>query len=83
MGYISGAQMKATGEIGMKITAAQREYFRYTGVSAEAERRGMGASRPELAWARGAKQQDEEQMHAGSPAADQSGPDQSKEKSRK
>jgi hypothetical protein len=35
-----------------KITAAQREYFRYRGVSAEMERRGLGSSRPELAWAR-------------------------------
>ncbi len=34
-----------------KITPAQREYFRYQGVSAELERRGYGSSRPELSWA--------------------------------
>ena len=34
-----------------KITLAQREYFRYQGVSAEYERRGYGSSRPGLAWA--------------------------------
>jgi hypothetical protein len=34
-----------------KITAGQREYFRYSGVSAEVERRGLASSRPDLAWA--------------------------------
>ena len=34
-----------------KITAAQRKYYRYRGVSAELEQRGLGCSRPELAWA--------------------------------
>ena len=48
--------MKAVGEIGLKITPAQREYFRYTGVSAELERRGAGTSRPELAWIRRSRQ---------------------------
>lgn len=67
MEHTSGAQMKAAGEIGMKITAAQREYFRYTGVSAEVERRGMGASQPKLAWAKRVKQQEEERKPAGSP----------------
>lgn len=43
--------MKSAGLIGMKITAAAREYFRYTGLSAELERRGLGSSRAELAWA--------------------------------
>jgi hypothetical protein len=42
--------MKPVGEIGLKITSAQREYFRYTGASAELERRGAGSSRPEVAW---------------------------------
>jgi len=28
----------------MKISAAQREYYRYTGVSAEVERHGRGAN---------------------------------------
>lgn len=80
--------MKSTGEIGMKITTAQREYFRYTGVAAEVERRGMGTSRPELAWAKRVKRQEGEQKHTGSPspdgsASDPSGRDESKEKSRK
>ena len=43
---------------GLKITAAQREYFRHTGSSAELERRGMGTSRPELAWSRRLAQQE-------------------------
>jgi len=34
----------------MKITAAQREFRRYTGISADVERRGLGASRIENAW---------------------------------
>ena len=42
--------MKTTAEIGMKITAAQREFCRYTGISADVERRGLGASRIENAW---------------------------------
>lgn len=42
--------MRTTCELGLKITAAQREYYRYTGPSAEAERRGVGYSPPELAW---------------------------------
>jgi hypothetical protein len=29
---------------GIKITAAQREYYRYTGVSEEVERRGRGSN---------------------------------------
>ncbi|MGA7522351.1 MAG: hypothetical protein WBW84_07695 [Acidobacteriaceae bacterium] len=44
--------MKTTAEIGMKITATQREFRRYTGVSAEVERRGFGASRLDLCWGR-------------------------------
>jgi len=42
--------MRTTRELGLKITAAQREYYRYTGPFAEIERRGAGSSRPELAW---------------------------------
>ncbi len=34
-----------------KITFALREYYRYSGVSAELERKGYGSSRPELCWA--------------------------------
>ena len=51
--------MRSVGEIGMKITQAQREYFRYTGVSAELERRGAGCSLPELTWARRSESQTE------------------------
>ncbi|MGA2046382.1 MAG: hypothetical protein ABSG96_01765 [Terracidiphilus sp.] len=42
--------MKSIADIGLKITARTREYYRYTGVSAELERRGAGSSRPKLAW---------------------------------
>jgi hypothetical protein len=42
--------MRTVAELGLKITAAQREYCRYTGLSAEVERQGAGSSRPELAW---------------------------------
>jgi hypothetical protein len=52
--------MKSVKEIGLKITAAQREYFRYTGASAELEKRGAGSSRPDLAWVRRQKQQEQE-----------------------
>jgi hypothetical protein len=56
--------MKSAAEIGMKITAAQREYFRYTGVSSEMERRGLGVSRPGLAWTRRVRQQEAERVDA-------------------
>jgi hypothetical protein len=56
--------MKSAGEIGLKITAAQREYFRYTSVSAEMERRGLGVSSPELAWARRVKQEEQRRDQA-------------------
>ena len=32
------------GEFGVKITSAQREYYRYTGVSADIERQGTGSN---------------------------------------
>jgi hypothetical protein len=51
--------MKSVGEIGMKITAAQREFYRYTGPAAELERRGAGSSRPDLAWVRRSTKQTE------------------------
>jgi hypothetical protein len=35
----------------IKITPALREYFHYSDISAELERRGYCSSRPELAWA--------------------------------
>jgi hypothetical protein len=39
--------MKRVAEIGMKIDGRQREYYRYTGASAEAEAAGKGASHTE------------------------------------
>jgi len=44
--------MKSTAEVGMKVSAGQREYYRYAGESAELERRGAGSSRAALAWIR-------------------------------
>jgi hypothetical protein len=52
--------MKSVGQFGMKITPAQREYYRYTGPSAELERQGGGSSRSDAAWIRRSKQQDAE-----------------------
>jgi hypothetical protein len=49
--------MKTVGEIGLKITSALREYYRYTGASAELERRGVGSSRPDVSWVRRQKQE--------------------------
>jgi hypothetical protein len=46
------SRMKTTAEIGLKIPPAQREFYRYTGISAEMERRGLGASRVDNAWVR-------------------------------
>jgi len=44
--------MSSLSTPGLKITLAQREYFRYTGISAERVRLGFGAARLEAAWAR-------------------------------
>jgi hypothetical protein len=41
-----------------KVTAGQRAYFLYGGVSAEAERQGLGSSQPLLAWAKRQKQRE-------------------------
>ncbi|MGO9339313.1 MAG: hypothetical protein ACLPY1_17595 [Terracidiphilus sp.] len=54
--------MKSVADIGMKISARQREYYRYTGASAELERRGAGSSRPELAWSRRSQKQEAERQ---------------------
>jgi hypothetical protein len=53
--------MKSTAEIGLKITSAQREFYRYTGASAALERRGAGSSRPALAWAQRQKQEERQE----------------------
>jgi hypothetical protein len=49
--------MKSLGEVGLKITLAQREFNRYTGASAALERRGAATSRPDQAWVRRQKQE--------------------------
>jgi hypothetical protein len=56
--------MKSPKEIGLKITAALREYYRYTGVSARLEQRGAGSSRAEVAWLRRSKQDNGEDRSA-------------------
>jgi hypothetical protein len=61
--------MKSVGEIGLKITSALREYYHYTGASAELERRGAGTSRPYLAWVRRSKQKDGEGRSESEPDA--------------
>jgi hypothetical protein len=43
-----------------KITPALREYYRYRGISADLKRRGLGSSRPQLAWAIRQKQHEPE-----------------------
>jgi len=55
--------MSSVGEIGLKITLAQREFYRYTGASAALEQRGAGASRHDLAWVR--RQVEEKQSRGG------------------
>jgi hypothetical protein len=51
-----------------RITRALREYYRYTGPSAEVEKIGYGCSRPGLAWAVREKQR---QQQASSPKQNQ------------
>lgn len=51
----------AVHEFGVKITAAQREYYRYTNVSAEVQRRGLrGPSRPDFSRLSSSEQQEED-----------------------
>lgn len=52
--------MKSTGEMGLKITLEQREFYRYGGAAAELERRGAGSSRASLAWVTRARKQERE-----------------------
>jgi len=54
--------VKTIADIGLKIPARIREYYRYTGVSAELERGGAGSSKPELSGQRRKKQQDEDRQ---------------------
>jgi hypothetical protein len=69
--------MNSVGEIGLKITPAQCEYFRYTGASAELERRGAGTSRPDLAWVRRARQLDQNLRAEPQPKTENTSQDQS------
>jgi predicted alpha/beta-hydrolase family hydrolase len=64
--------MKSTEEIGLKIFAAQRAHYRYSGVSAEMEKRGVGASRFELSWVQRHKQEEKRNL----PDAENGSPDQ-------
>jgi len=50
-------KLKSVAEIGLKITRAQREYYRYTGASAQLELRGAGSSRASATWVRRTKEQ--------------------------
>ena len=52
-----------------KITAKQREYFRYSGASAEVKRRGLGSSQPKLALAKRRKQRESSNAPASEVAA--------------
>ncbi|MFI5103792.1 MAG: hypothetical protein ACHP79_02605 [Terriglobales bacterium] len=55
----------AIREFGVKITAAQREYYRYTNVSAEVQQRGLrGPSRPDFSRLRSIEQQEEHRSDA-------------------
>ena len=42
---VFGRRKEIVERFGLKITSAQREYYRYTGVSAEVERHGIGSNR--------------------------------------
>jgi hypothetical protein len=42
--YAAFGRRNIVETFGVKITSAQREYYRYTGVSAEVERHGMGSN---------------------------------------
>ena len=55
----------STRQFGMKITAAQREYYRYTGVSADVERRGRGSNSHDFTRLPRDKQQETEKGNAG------------------
>jgi hypothetical protein len=59
--------MRSAAEIGLKITAAVFPLHRRVG--GRGTPRGMGCSRPEIAWARRVKRQEEEQR-AGSVGRD-------------
>jgi len=49
----------------MKITAAQREYYRYTAVSADVERRGRGSNTHDFTRLPKDKQQETRKADAG------------------
>jgi hypothetical protein len=49
----------------MKIAAAQREYYRYSGVSADVERRGLGSNSHDFTRLPKGKQQQTRKADAG------------------
>jgi len=55
----------STQEFDMKITAAQREYYRYSGVSAGVERRGRGSNSHDFTRVPKDKQQETRKADAG------------------
>jgi hypothetical protein len=46
--YILLMSTKDFREVGLKITSAHREYYRYTGVSAEVQRHGFRGRHPDF-----------------------------------
>ena len=53
------ARSTSVQEVGLKITSPQREYYSYTGASAEAQRQGLrGWPRPDFARFGGSKQRE-------------------------
>jgi len=62
--------MRSVAEFGLKISAALPENYRYSGVSAELERRGAGSSRPELSWVWRRKREEERQNDIDKNAGD-------------
>ena len=61
--------MRSILEIGLKIKASTLEYYRYTGISADVERRGLGSSRKELARAKRQEPPDAERNCDSDPKA--------------
>jgi hypothetical protein len=60
-------RMRSVSDIGLKITPAQREFYRYTDTSAALEQQGAGTSRPDLAWVRRQKQEEQSRGGLGNP----------------
>lgn len=63
--------MKPVDKFGLKVTPAQREFFRYTGVSAALERRGAGSSRAAQTWRQRAFRPEEDRARVPTPTCNQ------------